>query len=142
LDKQLHVLSRNPLHILDERLHADPTRVVLRPFHLGWQGAGAPEGRALRLVRDVVSLDEAQVEREYALVLHDFLDRHWQTEHMFEARFEEVANALELGRRDVGVADFSPTRRKLIGAYFCHEYTYAAAALMNPPSSLTRTRAG
>jgi predicted GH43/DUF377 family glycosyl hydrolase len=132
LDKQLHVLSRNPLHILDERLHADPTRVVLRPFHLGWQGAGAPEGRALRLVRDVVSLDEAQVEREYALVLHDFLDRHWQTEHMFEARFEEVANALELGRRDVGVADFSPTRRKLIGAYFCHEYTYAAAALMNP----------
>lgn len=127
MDKQLNVLSRHPLHILEQRLHADPTRVVLRPFHLGWQAASAPEGRALRLVRDVAGLDETQVEQEYALVLHDFLDRHWQTEHMFEARYKEVETALHLGR-----PDFSPTRRKLIGAYFCHEYTYAAAALMNP----------
>ena len=100
---------------------------MLRPFHLGWQAAGAPEGRARRLVRDVASLDEERVEQEYALVLHDFLDRHWQTEHMFEARYVEVEQALHLGK-----TDFSPTRRKLIGAYFCHEYTYAAAALMNP----------
>jgi hypothetical protein len=30
------------LKILDERLHADPSRVVLRPFHLGWQAKNAP----------------------------------------------------------------------------------------------------
>jgi predicted GH43/DUF377 family glycosyl hydrolase len=29
-------------------------------------------------------------------------------------------------------AAMSPLRKRLIGAYFCHEYTYAAAALMNP----------
>ena len=120
-------MMRNPLRILDQRLRADPARVVLRPFHLGWQAASAPEGRALGLVTDVASLSDAQVAHEYAIVLHDFHDRHWQTEHMFEARYAEVEASLGLAGRG-----YSPIRRKLIGAYFCHEYTYAAAALMNP----------
>ena len=36
------------------------------------------------------------------------------------------------GRSASMAARFLAQRRKLIGAYFCHEYTYAAAALMNP----------
>ncbi len=116
-----------PLQILDERLHADPSRVVLRPFHLGWQGTNAPGGRARRLVEDVAALSDKQVHNEYARVRHDFAARHWQTEKMFEDRFAEVEKALGLD------ADgFSRTRKLLIGAFFCHEYTYAAAALMNP----------
>jgi predicted GH43/DUF377 family glycosyl hydrolase len=60
-------------------------------------------------------------------VLHDFGERHWQTAQMFEERYGEVEAALDLdGSR------FSEPRKRLIGAYFCHEYTYAAAALMNP----------
>ncbi|MGP2435606.1 hypothetical protein ACTUQ0_15475, partial [Listeria monocytogenes] len=47
-------------------------------------------------------------------------------------RWEEVAAALGLNRPGAIGAHFSATRRKLVGAYFCHEYTYAAAALMNP----------
>ena len=50
--------SGSPLKILDERLHADPSRVVLRPFHLGWQAKNAPGGRALKLVHDVAALSE------------------------------------------------------------------------------------
>lgn len=117
----------SPLRILDQRLHADPSRTVLRPFHLGWQATSAPEGRALRLVRDVMNLTEDQVESEYVAVLRDFGDRHWQTEHMFEARYREVAESLHLDG-----SELSDARRRLLGAYFCHEYTYAAAALMNP----------
>jgi predicted GH43/DUF377 family glycosyl hydrolase len=115
------------LHILEERLHADPSRVVLRPFHLGWQAANAAGNRALRLVNDVAALSENRVRDEYRKVLRDFRERHWQTEAMFEDRWLEVARSLELGE-----PDYSPMRRKLIGAYFCHEYTYSAAALMNP----------
>jgi len=115
------------LHILETRLHADPSRVVLRPFHLGWQSARAGSNRALRLVDDVAALSENRVREEYRKVLADFKERHWQTEAMFKDRFEEVEASLGLGERD-----FSPMRRKLIGAYFCHEYTYSAAALMNP----------
>jgi len=127
LDMHTKTLAHSPLRILDERLHADPSRVVLRPFHLGWQAANAGEGRALRLVSDIARLDEERVEQEYAHVLRDFGNRHWQTEHMFDARYREVETRLDLFGRT-----FSETRRRLIGAYFCHEYTYSAAALMNP----------
>ncbi len=119
--------SPSPLRILDTRLHADPSRVVLRPFHLGWQAKNAPGGRARKLVDDICTLSEQQVLDEYARVRTDFAERHWQTELMFEERFGEVAANL-----DLDPAKYSATRRRLIGAYFCHEYTYAAAALMNP----------
>jgi predicted GH43/DUF377 family glycosyl hydrolase len=115
------------LHILDTRLHADPSRVVLRPFHLGWQAKNARGGRAQKLVEDIDSLSESEVIEAYARVHADFAERHWQTEQMFEERFAEVAEKLELNPKA-----YSDTRRRLVGAYFCHEYTYAAAALMNP----------
>jgi predicted GH43/DUF377 family glycosyl hydrolase len=119
--------NSSPLTILDERLHADPSRVVLRPFHLGWQAKNAPGGRAHRLVADVAALSEAAVKAEYARVRTDFAARHWQTEKMFDERFEEVEDSV-----GIDCSEFSRTRKRLIGAFFCHEYTYAAAALMNP----------
>lgn len=115
-----------PLRILDERLHADPSRVVIRPFHLGWHTT-AGIARAKVLVRDICELDEDAVEDEYARVLADFSERHWQTEQVFEQRYKEIRAMLWIDD-----AALSPTRRRLIGSYFCHEYTYAAAALMNP----------
>ena len=72
-------------------------------------------------------MNEAEVKRAYAGVRSDFAERHWQTEQMFDERFAEVAVQLNLDP-----AAYSPRRKRLIGAYFCHEYTYAAAALMNP----------
>ncbi len=117
----------SPLQILNERLHADPSRVVLRPFHLGWQAKNAPQGRAYKLVEDVAGLTERQVRDEYARVRQDFATRHWQTEKMFEERFAEVEENLGFD-----CSDFSEMRKRLLGAFFCHEYTYAAAALMNP----------
>jgi predicted GH43/DUF377 family glycosyl hydrolase len=115
------------LHIFETRLHADPSRVVIRPFHLGWQGKNDPGGRANRLIADVVGLSEDQASVEYERVVRDFAERHWQTERIFAARFEEVAENLALDRDS-----FSVTKQRLIGSYFCHEYTFAAAALMNP----------
>lgn len=121
------VSKATPLQILHERLHADPSRVVLRPFHLGWQARNAPGGRAFKLVEDVAALSEQQVEDEYARVRQDFVARHWQTEKMFEERFEEVEETVGFD-----CSGFSQIRKRLIGAFFCHEYSYAAAALMNP----------
>ena len=125
--KSFGELSVGPLEISDLRLHADPSRVVLRPFHLGWQASNAPSGRAQRLVDDICHMSEGEVAREYAKVQSDFQARHWQTDTMFAERFLEVQAALDLDD-----AEFSDERKRLIGAYFCHEYTYSAAALMNP----------
>ena len=123
----LRELPSTPLAILDERLHADPTRVVLRPFHLGWQATSAAGSRARKLVEDVAALSDDAVAEEYAKVLHDFSERHWQTELLFDERYAELEHSLRLKSRK-----FSRERQRLLGAYFCHEYTYAAAALMNP----------
>ncbi|GGD57290.1 glycoside hydrolase family 130 protein [Croceicoccus mobilis] len=118
---------KSPLRISDDRLHADPSRVVLRPFHLGWQARTADGNRAMKLIEDIASLSERAAEIEYGRVCHDFLERHWQTEQMFLERYSEVEEVLGFDP-----ARFSDLRKKLIGSYFCHEYTYAAAALMNP----------
>ena len=109
------------------RLHADPSRVVVRPFHLAWQASGPDIERVQKLVADIISLDPRTVRSEIGIVLNDFADRHWQIERVFDDRYAQIEAALKL--------DGSNLRRqtkRLIGAYFCHEYSYAAAALMNP----------
>lgn len=111
----------------DERLCADPSRVVLRPFHLAWNTSGSEPSRAVRLVSDITGLDEDVARAELEGVVKDFAERHWQTERIFDERFKQVAREMDLDGDTL-----SPTKRRLIGAYFCHEYSYAAAALMNP----------
>lgn len=110
----------------ERKLTATPSRVVIRPFHLGWQASGHSNSRAGKLVADILSLSEEEVHAEYRAILDDFSERHWQTEHVFDERAREVAETVRLP------SDLSAERRRLIGAFFCHEYSYAAAALMNP----------
>jgi predicted GH43/DUF377 family glycosyl hydrolase len=109
------------------RLYAEPSRVVVRPFHLSLQGHGARKSRLEALVDAIRELDAAQVSEELALVLRDFGSRHWQIEDVFDQRFNQVAWQLKLDP-----AGIPRETRRLIGGYFCHEYSYAAAAVMNP----------
>jgi predicted GH43/DUF377 family glycosyl hydrolase len=118
------------LHQSSVRLRADPSRVVLRPFHLAWN-AEAPKGRMRKLVEEVRSLDMRTARTELALVFHDFESRHVQTQNIFMKRYEDVEADLELDGRRI-----REEKKLLIGAYFCHEYSYAAAALMNPSVTL------
>ena len=107
------------------RLHADPSRVVVRPFHLGWSGTGPK--RSERIIGEVLAMNEVEALEQLETVLKDFEARHWQTRRVFMTRFDAVAAANGLEGKAIG-----DTKRQLIGAYFCHEYSYAAAALMNP----------
>ncbi len=111
----------------DLRLYADPSRVVVRPFHLAWQSNGAAPGRAQKLIQLVVDMDMATARDQLEAVLRDFEARHWQTRRVFMTRYEQLEELLDLKLGDIG-----DEKRQLIGAYFCHEYSYAAAALMNP----------
>ena len=111
------------------RLQADPSRVVVRPFHIAIDagtGDGRP-GRVRRITDSVLALDDDAAARELALVLKDFEARHWQTRGVFLTRYAQIRDGLGLDESSI-----SEDRRQLIGAYFCHEYSYAAAALMNP----------
>ena len=109
------------------RLNADPSRVVVRPFHLAWQASGPDLERVQRLASEILALDSRTVRAELSLVLHDFEGRHWQLEKVFDDRYAEIEPSLGLSGQEV-----KRETRRLIGAYFCHEYSFAAAALMNP----------
>ena len=109
------------------RLHADPSRVVVRPFHIAWGGNAGGPGRTERLVAEVLGMDRVTARNQLEIVLKDFEARHWQTRRVFMTRYDQIEDMLNLSGEDIG-----DEKRQLIGAYFCHEYSYAAAALMNP----------
>ena len=107
----------------DVRLTPDPARVVIRPFHI------APEhksDRAHRIVAAVLAMSPEACARELAVVDADFETRHWQTKRVYLKRYGQVMADLGLN------PPISDAHKELIGAYFCHEYSYAAAAVMNP----------
>ena len=54
------------------KLRAAPSRVVIRPFHLGWQASNSTSSRAEKLVLDVLALGEDEVRDEYNGILSDF----------------------------------------------------------------------
>ena len=118
-------MIHSELHPL--RLKADPSRVVVRPFHLAWQGNRSDPGRAKRLVDQVLTLSDQEIGRQLQHIMANFETRHWQTRKVFLRRFSEISKLLKLSLSGIG-----DKRQQLIGAYFCQEYSYAAAALMNP----------
>jgi predicted GH43/DUF377 family glycosyl hydrolase len=109
------------------RLRADPSRVVVRPFHIAWQSSNGAPSRTERLVREVLAMSREEAHAQLELVLKDFEARHWQTRRVFMTRYDQIEALLKLEGSQI-----SDEKRQLIGAYFCHEYSYAAAALMNP----------
>jgi predicted GH43/DUF377 family glycosyl hydrolase len=109
------------------RLRADPSRVVVRPFHIAWQSVNGAPSRMERLVRAVLDMSPGEARGQLDAVLKDFEARHWQTRRVFMTRYDEIEAQMGLDGAHIG-----DEKRQLIGAYFCHEYSYAAAALMNP----------
>lgn len=110
------------------RLHADPSRVVVRPFHIARSAMnGQGQSRSQRMIDEVLAMTAQQAHEQLSAVLKDFEARHWQTRRVFTTRYEEIAEV-----HGLDASTISEEKRQLIGAYFCHEYSYAAAALMNP----------
>ncbi len=111
------------------RLSADATRVVLRPFHLASEPRDKnppSNARANRIIDAILNLSEEDCADMLQALNVDFEQRHWQTRAVYLERYSRIAAEVSLD------AQMSDTRRQLIGAHFCHEYSYAAAALMNP----------
>ena len=114
----------------EQRLSPEPARVVIRPFHIAPERQPAQSERARRIVNAVLALSSEECERELGIVDADFEARHWQIQGVYERRFEQIAAQIKCK------ADIDQPHRELIGAYFCHEYSFAAAALMNPSATI------
>ncbi len=121
---QASFLNRQALY-----LRPDPSRVVVRPFKPATEPRDfnpTDKSRANHIVDRVLALDAESVAFQLAEVLENFEGRHRKLLDKFEARADEMEEAL------VEHAPFSKEQRRLVGAYFLHEYSFEAAALFNP----------
>jgi predicted GH43/DUF377 family glycosyl hydrolase len=116
--------NRQALH-----LRPDSARVVVRPFKPATEPRDlnpTDKTRANHIVDRVLGLDPATVAGQLAEVLENFIGRHRNLLQKFEARADEMEDAFE------GHVPFTQDQRRLVGAYFLHEYSFEAAALFNP----------
>ncbi len=114
---------------LTQQLRPDPARVVVRPFKPATEPRdlnSTEKTRANRIVDRVLSLSPEAATTQLTDVLENFRGRHRQLLEIFEARADEMEEALDSHE------PFTPTQRQLVGAYFLHEYSFEASALFNP----------
>jgi len=104
-------------------LRPDPSRIVIRPYI---PGADEDHARARRIAARVMAIDDQSVANELRGLMRDFAGHHREVEAMFRQRYVEVEGVIA---NDLPV---DTDRALLIGAYFCQEYGYEAAALFNP----------
>jgi predicted GH43/DUF377 family glycosyl hydrolase len=110
-------------------LRPDPTRVVVRPFRPATEPRdfnATDRSRANNIVDRVLALPPDVAEQQLAEVLQHFHERHRDLIATFEARADEMEDAF------ASHATFTKAQRRLVGAYFLHEYSFEAAALFNP----------
>ena len=110
-------------------LRANPDRVVILPFSISINPRDSAMGamsRVTRICDAIVALSAEQVRTELEVVNRDFTGRHWQTRGIFLERFKQIQ------AMNGGLEGLDEDHMALIGAYFCHEYSYQAAAVMNP----------
>ncbi len=123
------MLQTTFLHRQALYLRPDPARVIVRPFKPATEPRDlnpTDKTRANHIVDRVLALDSDAVAHQLADVLENFQGRHRNLLETFEARADEMEQALaEHGR-------FSSAQRQLIGAYFLNEYSFEASALFNP----------
>jgi predicted GH43/DUF377 family glycosyl hydrolase len=113
----------------DTYLRPNPARVVVRQFKPAIEPRDlnpTDKSRANHIVERVLGLDLATAAAQLDEVLANFQGRHRNLLDLFDARADEMEQAIAAHVR------FTPVQRRLIGAYFLHEYSFEAAALFNP----------
>ena len=84
------------------------------------------KARANHIVDRVLQLDAEAATQQLSDVLENFDGRHRNLIQIFETRATEMEEAF------APHAKLNETQRRLIGAYFLHEYSFEASALFNP----------
>ena len=121
---QATFLNRQALY-----LRPDPSRVIVRPFKPATEPRDlnpTDRTRANRIVSRVLAMEPAEADSLLEDVLHNFEGRHRNLLATFEARADDMEDAFNAH------VIFTQAQRRLVGAYFMHEYSFEAAALFNP----------
>lgn len=110
-------------------LHADPARVVIKPFVPAEdppEHVSKDRPRAQRIADRVLAMSEADLQTELARVLASLKDRYRDVETILTRRFQAVNGGI------IPKCCVTHDQELLVGAYFSEEYAFEAAALFNP----------
>ena len=110
----------------DVRLFPDTRRVITKPFRPGEEVFPDGDSRLDLVLRRILKMPEHDVAATLQETLEEFSGRHTDLDAVLESNFAGVAERLD------NPDALSGERRKLIGAYFTHEYSIESAALGNP----------
>jgi predicted GH43/DUF377 family glycosyl hydrolase len=108
----------------------DPRRVITKPFLPGEQIYPDGSSRLQVVIERVMAMSEHEVADTLAHAHRSFAGRHRDLDAVLDRNHAIVAARLD--HLEPAAAPFSLDRRRLIGAYFTHEYSIEAAALGNP----------
>ncbi len=110
-----------------ETLCPDPSRTVLRAFHLTDPAEeGDPKGRTARVIQRLLSLAPDETEVELAAVTDALNARHQDADRVLGHRFDDLASHFPDGLAA------NERQARLIALFFSEEYSVEAAALFNP----------
>lgn len=110
----------------DLRLLPDPRRVITKPFLPGEESFPDGSSRIDIVLHRILAMHETDVVATLRSAAAEFVDRHRDLDAALDRNFDMVAGGLD------DPAALSVDRRRLIGAYFTHEYSIEGAALGNP----------
>ena len=118
----------NPIPVTrtDARFLPDSSRVIARLFVPGDQIFPDGRSRIERIVDRILAMPDDELASTLEAAYEAFADRHADLSGTLESTFGIVADRVALS------AEISQARRRLIGAYFTHEYSIESAALGNP----------
>ena len=112
------------------QLVADPTRVITKLFVPGDDIYADGSSRLAVVFQRILAMSEIEVADTLAESWDLFAGRHRDFGAVLDRHYELIVGRLG------GTASFAPPltaeRRRLVGAYFTHEYSIEAAALGNP----------
>jgi hypothetical protein len=109
----------------DLRVLPDPHRVITNPFLPGEETVPDGASRIDVALRRIMAMPETVVATLRSAVA-EFVGRHRDLDGVLERSVALVAERLD------DPSALSDDRRRLIGAYFTHEYSIEGAALGNP----------
>jgi predicted GH43/DUF377 family glycosyl hydrolase len=111
-------------------LAPDPRRVITKPFLPRDEIYVDGSSRMQEVLHRIMAMSDRDVSETLTSSRELFAGRHRDLDGVFDRSFCVVAEHLD--GPGLGRTDLSDDRRQLIGAYFTHEYSVEAAALVNP----------
>jgi predicted GH43/DUF377 family glycosyl hydrolase len=115
-----------PVTRLPLRIRPDLQRLITKPYIPADHRPIEERTRLQHMLDRILSMDPEDAERTLQSVTARYADRHDDFEGVLSRGFSAVAHSI------ADPAGLSNDLRRLIGAYFMHEYSLEAAALTNP----------